>query len=141
MNTKTLGYEPSVFCLKTFFRKLNFIMNNPTFFEYFILKKFRNLVGEKMDLNLKLYIRQDAFILIPVLYFIGLILKETPFIPQWTHRWIQLSFAIFACLLYYGFLIQSVVQAILVTGTTMISEDLIKNTLHGINSAINKKDE
>ncbi|WP_189655218.1 phage holin family protein [Bacillus sp. HNG] len=94
-----------------------------------------------MDLNLKLYIRQDAFILIPVLYFIGLILKETPFIPEWTHRWIQLSFAIFACLLYYGFIIQSVVQAILVTGATMISEDLIKNTIHGINTAINKKDE
>ncbi|MEH7388317.1 phage holin family protein [Bacillus sp. JJ1521] len=94
-----------------------------------------------MDFNLKFYIREDAFILIPVLYFIGLILKETPFIPQWTHRWIQLGFAIFACLLYYGFLIQSVVQAILVTGTTMISEDLIKNTFHGISSAINKKDE
>ncbi|WP_099362850.1 phage holin family protein [Fredinandcohnia onubensis] len=94
-----------------------------------------------MDLNLKFYIRQDAFILIPVLYFIGLILKDTPFIPQWTHRWIQLGFATIACLLYYGFIIQSVVQAILVTGATMISEDLIKNTLHGISSVRDKKDE
>ncbi|MEH7224417.1 phage holin family protein [Bacillus sp. JJ1566] len=94
-----------------------------------------------MDLNLKLYIRQDAFILIPVLYFIGLILKETPFIPEWTHRWIQLSFAVISCLLYYGAEIQSVVQGILVTGTTMISEDLIRNTIHGINNTIGKKDE
>lgn len=52
-------------------------MTNPVFHEYFILKNL-NLVGEKMDLNLKLYIRQDAFILIPVLYFIGLILKKHP---------------------------------------------------------------
>lgn len=93
-----------------------------------------------MGLNLEFYIRQDAFILIPVLYFIGLILKDTPYIAQWTHRWIQLGFATIACLLYYGFMIQSVVQAILVTGATMISEDLIKNTIQGVNNAIKKKD-
>ncbi|MEH7381867.1 phage holin family protein [Bacillus sp. JJ1533] len=94
-----------------------------------------------MDLDFKLYIRQDAFILIPVLYFIGLILKDTPYIPEWTYRWIQLIFAVIACLLYYGIEIQSVVQGILVTGATMISEDLFKNTIHGINTAINKKDD
>lgn len=80
-----------------------------------------------------MYIRQDAFILVPVLIFIGMFLKQTPYIPPWTHAWIQLLFAVIACLLYYGIEIQSVVQGILVTGTAVISRDLIQNTKSGLN--------
>lgn len=80
-----------------------------------------------------MYIRPDAFILVPVLYFIGLFLQQTPFIPKWGHVWIQLAFAIIACLLYYGWEIQSVVQGVLVTGTAVISRDIIHNTIDGFN--------
>ncbi|NEU30804.1 holin [bacterium LRH843] len=82
---------------------------------------------------LSLYIRQDAFILIPVLYFIGLFLRQTPFIPAWSHAWIKVTFAVVSCLLYYGFAITSVVQGILVTGAAVIFRDLLHNTLHGLN--------
>ncbi|WP_342433324.1 phage holin family protein [Neobacillus sp. FSL H8-0543] len=82
---------------------------------------------------LRIYIRQDAFILIPVLYFIGLFLSQTPFIPRWSHAWIQVTFGIISCLLYYGMAITSVVQGILVTGAAVIFRDLLHNTLHGIN--------
>ncbi|RKQ30382.1 phage holin family protein [Oceanobacillus halophilus] len=84
-----------------------------------------------MDL-LRLYIYPETFILIPALYFIGLILDQTPVIPKWIHAWIKLIFAVSACLLYYGFDIRAVVQGVLVTGTEMVFRDIIHNTIVGI---------
>src|SRR3954453_9564457 len=78
-------------------------------------------------MNITDYIRPDAFILIPVLYTIGLFLKQTPKVPVWCHVWIELLFAVIACLLCYGFEIQSIVQGILVAGATVVSRDLIAN--------------
>lgn len=86
-----------------------------------------------------LYLRQETFILIPVLYIIGIILKQTPKIPPWTHSWIKVSFAIFSCLLYFGMDIRSVVQGILVTGAEMILSDLLYNTFFGIQEKRNSK--
>ncbi|GGA71374.1 phage holin family protein [Ornithinibacillus halotolerans] len=86
-----------------------------------------------MDLSFDMYIRPDAFILIPVLYFIGVFLRQTPRIPEWSYVWIQLTFAIVACSLYYAWEIQSVVQGILVTGAAVISRDIIQNTIGGAN--------
>lgn len=88
-------------------------------------------------MDFQMYIRSDAFILVPVLYFIGLFLRQTPHVPLWSHAWIKLSFAIIACLFHYGFEIESVVQGILVTGATVISRDLIHNTIYGINEERN----
>ncbi|MEH7252040.1 phage holin family protein [Neobacillus niacini] len=93
-----------------------------------------------MDLNLNSYIRPDAFILVPVLYIISLNLRQTPFIPLWTHAWIQMLFAVIACLLYYGLEIQSVVQGILVTGAALISRNIISSTINGLNESKNKKE-
>lgn len=90
-------------------------------------------------MDFTMYIRPSAFILVPALYFIGLFLKQTPFIPKWSHVWIQLAIAIISCLTYYGVEIQSVIQGILVTGVTVISRDLIHNTLDGITEAKEKK--
>ncbi len=56
-----------------------------------------------MDMDITEYIRPDAFILVPVLYIIGIFLRQTPHIPFWTHSWIKLIFAVIACLLHYGF--------------------------------------
>ena len=41
------------------------------------------------------YIRPDAFILIPVLYIIGMFLRQTPRIPFWSHSWIKVIFAVY----------------------------------------------
>lgn len=91
-----------------------------------------------MDFNLEMFIRSDAFILVPVLYFIGLFLRQTPYIPVWSHAWIQLFFAVIACLLYYGLEIQSVVQGILVTGAAVIFRGLMHNTIsYGLNESQN----
>lgn len=94
----------------------------------------------KIDLFLDMYIRSDAFILVPVLYIISMLLRQTPFIPLWSHAWIQMLFAVIACLLYYGPEIQSVVQGILVTGAAVISKDLFLTTINGMNEAKNKRE-
>ena len=93
-----------------------------------------------MDLNFEKYIRSDALILIPVLYIISLLLRQTPFIPVWTHAWIQLFFAVIACLLYYGLEIQSVVQGILVTGVAVITKNIFYTTINGLNESKIKRE-
>lgn len=76
-----------------------------------------------------IYIRHEALILIPVLYFIGLLLNQTPFIPKWSYGWIKVSFAVVSCLLYFGFDIRFVIQGILVAGAEMVFRDLIHETI------------
>jgi uncharacterized membrane protein (DUF2068 family) len=93
-----------------------------------------------MELNFDKYIRSDALILVPVLYIISMLLRQTPFIPLWTHAWIQLFFAVIACLLYYGLEIQSVVQGILVTGVAAITSNLFNNTISGLNDSKIKRE-
>ncbi|KAA9029967.1 phage holin family protein [Niallia endozanthoxylica] len=92
-----------------------------------------------MDLNM--YIRPDAFILVPVLFFLGLFLRQTPYLPLWSHVWIQLFFAVIACLLHYGFEIESVVQGILVTGVAVISRDIIHHSLNNFGPRKDKEDK
>ncbi len=86
------------------------------------------------------YIKPEAFILIPVLYCIGLILEQTPFIPKWSFAWIKLIFAVLSCLLYFGMDITSVVQGILVVGAEMVLNDIIQNTITGISKKAKDKD-
>ena len=78
------------------------------------------------------YIRPDAIILVPVLYIIGVFLRQTPHIPFWTHSWIKVIFAVYACILHYGYQIESVVQGILVAGVAVLSRDLLSITVNGI---------
>ena len=87
-----------------------------------------------MNLDLSMYIRPDAFILVPALYFIGLFLRQTPQLKPWSHPWILMAFAVLACMLHYGWAIESAVQGILVTGVAVISRDIIENTLMGIHN-------
>lgn len=86
---------------------------------------------------LSIYIRPEAFILIPTLYFLGLILEQTPKLPKWTHAWIKLLFAVISCLIYFGFFITSVVQGILVTGAEMVLRDTIQSIFAKYNSKEN----
>ena len=84
-------------------------------------------------MDLTIYIRPDAFILVPALYILGLFLRQTPRIPVWSYVWIKLAFAVIACLLYYGFIIQAVVQGILCAGAAVVSREILQNTMTSIN--------
>lgn len=75
--------------------------------------------------TLNQFIVPQALIMVPVLYFIGLFLRQTPKIPFWTHAWIKLTFGVTACMIYFGPSITSFIQGILVTGAAVLMRDMI----------------
>ena len=75
------------------------------------------------------FIIEEGLIMIPVLYIIGEIIKFTGVL---NNKWIPLSLLIFSLLftplLLGGFTPDNIVQAILVTGVTVLGDQLIKQS-------------
>ena len=75
------------------------------------------------------YIIEEGLIMIPVLYIIGEIIKFTGVL---NNKWIPLTLLLFSLLftplLLGGFTPDNIVQAILVTGATVLGDQLIKQT-------------
>lgn len=70
-------------------------------------------------------INPESYVLIPVLYIIVLLLRQTPRVPSWTHAWIAIFISVVACFLYYGFMVQSFIEGVLVAGAAILAKDLI----------------
>ena len=72
---------------------------------------------------------EEGLIMIPVLYIIGEIIKFTGVL---NNKWIPLSLLVFSILftplLLGGFTPDNIVQAVLVTGVTVLGDQLIKQT-------------
>lgn len=82
-----------------------------------------------MELDfLETYIQPEILVLIPVLYIIGLLLRQTEQIPIWTHAWIKTIIAIVACFLIIGLHIDAFIQGILISGAAVLMKDLIHKT-------------
>ena len=78
------------------------------------------------------YVNDQALILIPVLYIIGMFIKSTPKIPDWLIPFILLAIGILGSFALIGVSVQSVIQGILVSGTSVYANQLIKQgTLKG----------
>jgi Mn2+/Fe2+ NRAMP family transporter len=75
----------------------------------------------------KLIIEQ-ALILIPALYIIGMFLKNTPAIKDWTIPYILLVLGIIGAIALIGLNVQAIIQGILVAGVTVFGNQLIKQT-------------
>lgn len=75
------------------------------------------------------YIIEEGLIMIPVLYIIGEIIKFTGVL---NNKWIPLTLLVFSILftplLLGGFTPDNIVQAVLVTGVTVLGDQLIKQT-------------
>ena len=75
------------------------------------------------------YIIDEGLIMIPVLYIIGEIIKFTGAL---SNKWIPLTLLVFSILftplLLGGFTPDNIVQAILVTGVTVLGDQLIKQS-------------
>ena len=75
------------------------------------------------------YIIEEGLIMIPVLYIIGEIIKFTGVL---NNKWIPLTLLVFSLLftplLLGGFTPDNIVQAVLVTGVTVLGDQLIKQT-------------
>ena len=75
------------------------------------------------------FIIEEGLIMIPVLYIIGEIIKFTGVL---NNKWIPLTLLVFSLLftplLLGGFTPDNIVQAVLVTGGTVLGDQLIKQT-------------
>ncbi len=72
------------------------------------------------------FITENALILIPVLNIIGVILKDTEKIPDKFIPLILLGFGILGAVAIMGMTPESVVQGVLVTGTAVYGNQVIK---------------
>lgn len=72
------------------------------------------------------YITEKAYILIPVLYLLGFIIKKTPMIPDWLIPYILLVIGILAGMALVGWTIDGCIQGALVAGITVLANQLWK---------------
>lgn len=70
------------------------------------------------------YLVQEALIVIPVLLFIGYLLKNTPLIEDWLIPYALLGLGIVFSLFLMGFNVHAVLQGILVAGAAVFSHQL-----------------
>ena len=75
------------------------------------------------------YVQEQMLILVPVLFVIGLILKNTPKVPDWLIPWILLMIGIALAVFLLGDLLQGVIQGVLVVGVTVLAHQLVKQTI------------
>ena len=74
------------------------------------------------------YITENALILIPVLYVIGMFLKALEFIKDKYIPCILLLIGIAFSVALIGLNVDSIIQGILIAGTTVLSNQLIKQS-------------
>jgi len=72
------------------------------------------------------YVTQQALVLVPVLYLIGILLKATPNVPNWLIPYILGAIGIVGAVLLLGFSIQSIIQGILAAGASVYVNQAIK---------------
>lgn len=74
------------------------------------------------------YISQNALILVPVLYIIGIIIKNTEEIKDKYIPIILLGIGILGSVGIMGISVNSIIQGVLVTGASVYANQLIKQT-------------
>lgn len=74
------------------------------------------------------YVTEEALVLMPVLFIMGLLLKNTPRVPNWTIPWALLAIGMTGGIVIVGSPVQGIIQGILVTGATVLTHQLVKQT-------------
>jgi ABC-type multidrug transport system permease subunit len=81
-----------------------------------------------MDFDLITYLVEQAIILIPALYILGMIVKKIPNIPDWTIPIILLVPGVVGAGFLVGWTAQGIIQGILVTGAAVYGNQVYKQT-------------
>ncbi len=76
------------------------------------------------------YIVEQALVIVPVLWVIGVFLKRTPRVPNWKIAWILVVLGIILTVGILGFSAQAVVQGVLVAGVAVLGHQLLKQTIN-----------
>lgn len=74
------------------------------------------------------FITEEIIVLMPLLLIIGVLLKNTPRVPDWTIPWALLAIGITLAVLLIGDPLQGVIQGVLVTGAAVLTHQLVKQT-------------
>ena len=72
------------------------------------------------------FITENALLLVPVLNIVGVIIKNTEKIPDKYIPFILLVFGILGAIAIFGVSAESVLQGILVTGTAVYGNQIVK---------------
>jgi MFS superfamily sulfate permease-like transporter len=75
------------------------------------------------------FIAEQILVLVPVLFVIGLLLKNTPKVPDWIIPWALLVIGIVLAVLLIGDLLQGIIQGVLVVGATVLAHQLVKQSM------------
>jgi hypothetical protein len=81
------------------------------------------------DLNILDYIVKDAYILVPVLYVIGLFLKKIPALADWIIPWILLGLGLVGGFFLSDMNPKGLLQGVLVAGAAVFANQLYKQTV------------
>lgn len=78
------------------------------------------------------YLIEQMLVLIPVLYVVGALIKNTPKVKDWCIPWVLLVIGVVAAIavgMASGLsVVDSIIQGVLVTGVTVFTNQLIKQT-------------
>lgn len=80
-------------------------------------------------MDLMSYIVNEAYILIPVLYVIGMFLKKIPNIKDWLIPWVLLGLGMIGGFFLSGMQLSGILQGVLVAGVTVFANQLYKQTI------------
>jgi Na+-translocating ferredoxin:NAD+ oxidoreductase RnfD subunit len=72
------------------------------------------------------YVIEEALILVPVLFVLGAIIKNTPKVKDWIIPYVLLVAGIALTVALLGYSVEAIIQGVLVTGATVFSHNLIK---------------
>lgn len=72
------------------------------------------------------YITQGAYILVPALWILGVAIKKTPKIPDWTIPYILIVLGVLAAMAMLGWSIENAVQGVLVAGGAVLINQAYK---------------
>ncbi|OPD28851.1 holin [Clostridium botulinum] len=81
-------------------------------------------------MNLMDYIIDQALILIPSLYVLGIMLKQSGKIKDWTIPFFLLPLGIVGAISLMGLNANAIIQGILTTGAAVLSNQLIKQSIN-----------
>lgn len=75
------------------------------------------------------YILDDALIVIPVLWIVGKILKETPSLWDWLIPYILTVIGVVLAVFLTGFNVDGIIQGLLVSGAAIYGNQLYKQAM------------
>jgi len=75
------------------------------------------------------YLLEEALIIIPVLFILGKIIKDTPRFQDWIIPYMLLIVGVILSFLMLGFDVHAFIQGVLVSGAAVFGNELIKQAV------------